>query len=473
MTMQRRLLVAGAAALTAGALAIPGASAGRPAPLAFNAPVKLTIEKSFGGYEPSITVDRFNNIYVTAHKQNHGLVVSPDSRATTQARSQSWLWWSSDGKTFKDTPGLTPLQEQNAEFGDEGDLARDDSGHIYFVDTTVTDNTFSRYVSTGNGKLALEATRPIGPFGEPVDDRPWIAAHGDKVVLYIGNEGDKATYPVAHTGEGYGNGAGPGRYTAYMSTDGGDTFDNLGVQLKDSGWCRPAADHAKGSKTFYVLCTNDGGANDVNQNAGEAPYDKGTLYSYVTTDNGKTWNRYTMGGYNAKDPWSTYPSVTVAKDGTVYALFNDHPDATACTSPVEQQALGCDGHIKSSELSLWTSKDHGKHWSKKVITKSGIIRYTWLDVAPDGTLGVAYYYRPDKKSDWYVYAATAKPGHAFHPVSAAPKLKLASRDYPSAFGDFFQIAFGPDSKLNIAVTVQNSDILAEGLNTDIYYIRQK
>ncbi|MDQ1689479.1 MAG: hypothetical protein QOK42_2454 [Frankiaceae bacterium] len=471
--MQRRLILAGAAALVAGALAVPAATAGGGSSLGFNAPVKLTIEKNFGGYEPSITVDRFNNIYVTAHKQNHGLALSPDSRATTQARSQSWLWWSSDGKNFKDTPGLTPLQEQNAEFGDEGDLARDDTGHIYFVDTTVTDNSFSRYASTGNGKLALEATRPIGPFGEPVDDRPWIAAHGDKVVLYIGNQGDKATYPAAHTGENYGNGSGPGRYTAYMSYDGGDTFDPLGIQLKDSGWCRPAADHARGSKTFYVMCTNDGGANDVNQNAGEAPYDKGLIYSYVTHDDGKTWNRFTVGSYNAADPWSTYPSLAVAKDGTIYSLFVDHK-ATACTSPVEQQATGCDGHVKGSVMSLYTSKDHGKHWAKKVITTSGIIRYSWLDVAPNGTLGIAYYYRPDTKSDWYVYAATAKPGQAFHPVNAAPKLKLASRNYPSAFGDFFQIAFGPDSKLNISVTVQNLDIAGlEGLNTDIYYIRQK
>jgi hypothetical protein len=258
-----------------------------------------------------------------------------------------------------------------------------------------------------------------------------------------------------------------------MSYDGGDSFDPLGVQLKDSGWCRPGADHAKGSKTFYVLCTNDGGANDVNQNAGEAPYDKGLIYSYVTRDDGKTWNRFTVGSYNPADPWSTYPSLAVGKDGTIYSLFVDH-QATACTSPVEQQATGCDGHVKGSVMSLYTSKDHGKHWAKKVITTRGIIRYSWLDVAPDGTLGIAYYYRPDTKSDWYVYAATAKPGQAFHPVNAAPRLKLASRNYPSAFGDFFQIAFGPDSKLNIAVTVQNNDIAnLEGLNTDIYYIRQK
>lgn len=456
--MRARLVLAPLAALGAAALTLQGAVAS-PSALSFNAPVKLTIDKYAGGYEPSITVDRFNNIFVTAHKQNHTLVVSPDSQSATKVRSQSWLWWSSDGKTFKDTPGLTPAQEQNFEFGDEGDLAADDTGHLYFVDTNVADNSFSRYAATGRGKLALEATRPIGPFGEPVDDRPWIAAHGDKVVLYIGNQGDKVSYPAGASGEGSGNGAGPGRYTTYMSYNGGDTFDPLGVTLKDSGWCRPAADHAKGSKTFYVLCTNDGGANDVNENAGDKGFEKGSLYSYVTNDNGKTWNRFTMGSYTAKDPWSTYPSVAVAKNGTVYALFVDHQSGT-----------------KISEMSLWTSKDHGRKWSKKVITTAAdgaSIRYSWLDVAPDGTIGIAYYYRPDNRTDWHVYAATAKPGATFRPVSAAPKLSLASKSNSTPFGDFFQVAFGPDSKLNIAVTVQNTDLMIEGLNTDIYYIRQK
>ena len=444
------------AALGAGAL-LPAASAGTKS-IAFEAPVKLTVNKYFGGYEPSITVDRFNNVYVTAHKQNHGLVVSPDDRAATMARSQSWLWWSSDHKTFKDTPGLTPAQEQNAEFGDEGDLAVDDTGHIYFVDTNVTDNSVSRYVSTGNGKLALEMTRPVGPFGEPVDDRPWVAAHGDKVVLYIGNEGDSGTYPAGNQGENYGNGAGPGRYTAYMSYDGASTFDPRGVTLKGSGWCRPAADHAKGSKTFYVLCGNDGGASATDQATGLSTPDAGVLYSYVTTDNGKTWNRYTMGTYHGADPWTTYPSVAVAKDGTVYALFVDHSNGT-----------------KVSTVDLYSSKDHGKKWKKQHIYTAqdgAAIRYSWLDVAPNGTLGIAYYYKA-AGTDWYVYAATAKPGQAFHPVNAAPKLPLAPKSASSAFGDFFQIAFGPDSKLNMAVTVYNSDLVEAGLNTDIYYIRQK
>jgi hypothetical protein len=468
-TVKKQLAVAAGLAAVA-ALTAP-TFAGTPTGPRFAAPVLLTTDKGTGGYEPSILVDRYNNAVVTAHKQNHNLVVSPDSRSATKLRNMSWIWYSGDHKNFSDMPGLTPLGEQNHEFGDEGDVAVDETGHVYFVDTNVTDNSFSRWKSTGNGKLALETTRPAGPFGEPVDDRPWIAAHGDGVVMYIGNQGDKVTYPAGDNG-GDGSAYGPGRYTVYMSYDHGDTFDPLGVTLADSGWCRPAADHAKGSKLLYVMCTNDGGANDVNENAGDAGFAKGTLYSYVSADDGKSWQRFSMGTYDARDPWSTYPSVTVAKDGTVYALYNDNTVSGSCDT-VTSETFGCDGNIKSSHLVLYTSKTHGRTWTKTEVTPhAGLMRYTWVDVAPDGTVGIAYYYRENTHSDWYLWAATAKPGKKFAAAKVSTK-KVASKDYSSPFGDFFQCAFGPDSKLNVAWTSQNTDLMFEGLNSDIYYARQQ
>ena len=469
----RKVFAGACCAAAAVAFVGQGSAGAAPSGPAFAAPVKLTVDKYAGGYEPSITVDRFNNVVVTAHKQNHTLVASPDARSATGVRSQSWLWTSKDGKTFTDMPGLTPLQEQNAEFGDEGDLARDETGHIYFVETNVTDNSFSRYKAAGNGQLALETTRPVGPFGEPVDDRPWIAAHGDGVVMYIGNQGDKVSYPAGTIGGGDGDAYGPGRYTVYMSYDHGDTFDPIGITLADSGWCRPAADHRAGSKLLYVLCTNDGGADDTTTNAGDPGYTQGTLWSYVSKDDGKTWSRFRMGGYDAKDKVSTYPSVTIGNDGTVYALYNHSKTKHTQVIPgAEVPETTIDDPV-DSHLHLYTSKDNGRTWTDRDVTPAkGMIRYSWVDVAPNGTLGIAYYYRPTVNSDWYVYAATAKPGKAFV-ASKVSKDKIASKDYGSAFGDFFQIAFGPDSKLNVVWTSQNSDLFAEGLNTDIYFARQK
>lgn len=451
------------AATLAAVTAVPTQAASTGKAPRFGKPVLLTTDKMFGGYEPSVIVDKFGNVVVTAHKQNHNLVISPDSRATTKIRNMSWIWYSSDSKNFSDMPGATALQEQNHEFGDEGDLAFDETGHIYFVDTNVVDNSFSRWKANGKGKLTLETTRPIGPFGQPVDDRPWIAAHGDGTVMYIGNQGDKVSYPAGQTGDG--TAYGKGRYTVYMSYDHGDSFDPLGATLNDSGWCRPAADHRKGSKLLYVLCTNDGGANDVNESAGDKGFEKGKLWSYVSGDDGRTWRRYQMGGYDATDSWSTYPSVAVAKDGTVYALYAE-------TTRKKCSGSGCDS-IVGTKLWLYTSKTMGRTWTKKDVTPiKGRMRYTWLAVAPDGTLGIAFYHRANAKQDWFLYAATAKPGQKF----AANKVttqRVASKDNTYPFGDYFFCAFGPDNKLHVVWTSMNEDLALEGLNSDIYYAKQQ
>ena len=82
--MQRlawRVMAAGAAVLAAMALAAP-ASAGRLAPGAqtqttFTAPVKVTPDLGFG-YEPGVVIDRFGNIFATAHKENWQLVAHDD-----------------------------------------------------------------------------------------------------------------------------------------------------------------------------------------------------------------------------------------------------------------------------------------------------------------------------------------------------------------------------------------------------------
>src|SRR5437899_1666163 len=174
------------------------------------------------GYEPAVVVDSYGNIFATAHKENWQLVLGPDPNSPTYSRSMSWAWTSVDGGlSFTDLPGLTSLSIEQHQFGDEGDMALDDAHHLYFVDTNVADNTITRWLVTGRGldKMKLEITRPLVPTFQPVDDRPWITAHGNGHVLYLGNEGDKVTYPL---GSGGGNGFGPGRYTVYQSYDGAE-----------------------------------------------------------------------------------------------------------------------------------------------------------------------------------------------------------------------------------------------------------
>jgi hypothetical protein len=419
------------AAVAAGALiALPGALAGGTA---FRPPVKVTPPGGHG-YEPAVYTDHFGNIYATAHKENWQLAAAPDPNSPTYARSMSWAWASSDGgASFADLPGLTPLSLEQHDFGDEGDMAVDDANHLYFVDTNVSDVTFTSWDIYGRGQYVLDQHRPLLPAGEPVDDRPWVTAHGNGQVFYFGNEGDKSTY-------------GNGRYTVYASHDGGATFDPVGQTLPDSGWCRPAADHRAGSPYVYAFCTNDAG----------------TLYSYVTANNGKTWNRYKAGTYNAADAESSWPTVEVAKDGSVWALYVDgKTDANGVTV--------------SNRLVLYHSTDHGKTWTHRDITpKTGRYEYAWLSVSPDGTkLGIGTYYRSTNAADWYVYGAvfgtTAKPT-----LTLLDPVSVEDKSCASAPGDLMSSEFNRDGTLDVVWT-RVTDPTTCGTVTvrDIYFARSR
>ncbi|MCA1833002.1 MAG: hypothetical protein ABR548_09185 [Actinomycetota bacterium] len=116
--MKRSLALLAAAVLCA---AVGGQQASASAGIAFGTPVRVTPDGG-GGYEPATVIDHFGNIFVTAHKENFELALSPDPQSPTSTRSMSWKWMSSDGgATFKEIPGL-PLNAENHQFGDEGDL---------------------------------------------------------------------------------------------------------------------------------------------------------------------------------------------------------------------------------------------------------------------------------------------------------------------------------------------------------------
>src|SRR5207253_6279569 len=201
--IKRRGLTGFAAVLAVAVTAFVGSASSHAAGAAFGSPVKVTPDLGFG-YEPSLVVDHYGNIFATAHKENWQLVLGPDANSPTYTRSMSWAWTSVDGgKTFVDIPGLTPLSIEQHQFGDEGDMAFDDANHLYFVDTNVADDTIARWTVTGLGQVSIDFTRPLIPTLQLIDDRPWVTAHGNGHVFYLGNEGDKVTYPL---GQGQGNG---------------------------------------------------------------------------------------------------------------------------------------------------------------------------------------------------------------------------------------------------------------------------
>jgi hypothetical protein len=419
-------------ALTAaGLMLLPGLAAAGATQ--FGGPVLVTPAGGHG-YEPAVYTDHYGDIFATAHKENWQLVIAPDLNSPTFTRSMSWAWASSDGgQTWPDLPGLTMLSAEQHDFGDEGDMAVDDADHLYFVDTNVGDVTFTRWSIFGLGRYSLDMHRPVLPAGEPVDDRPWVAAHGNGHVFYFGNEGDKDTY-------------GNGRYTVYQSYDGGTTFNSLGTTLPDSGWCRPATDHTAPYRYVYAFCTND----------------EGKLYAYVSSDDGLTFARHDMGTYNAADGTQSWPTGEVAPDGSLWVLYVDGK-------------TDANGDTVSNTLNLYHSTNHGQTWTRRDITPlKGRYHYSWLSVSRDGKkLGVGLYYRPDNVSDWYVYGSIFGTGAKPSLVRLDP-VAVQDKHCAAAPGDLLGSAFNPDGTLNVVWT-RNTDPTTCGTVTvrDIYFARSR
>ncbi len=482
--MRRSTFLGVAAALLLTAFVAPTDVAAPTGPT-FGTPVRLPTFKSCGGYEPGIALDKYGNIFVTAHKQNHCDAVALDPSAPDGVRAQSWLWTSIDGVNFVDMPGLANLAAapDQLDVGDEGDIALDDSNHFYFVDTKVVDDSFTRWTVNGLGTshMTQDIHRPVIPSLMPVDDRPWVIAHGATTVMYAGNEGDKDSYNVGSTAAGCagtvvapapGQPALGGRYTVFLSHDAGATFDPVGCTLPDSGWCRPAADHNTGSPYLYMFCTNDAGADDNINSPGDPGFTVGTLWSYVSADDGQTWKRYRVDSYNNDLPSGsttngdiTWPAVTVAKNGDVYALFAD-------PSSVNRVKTG-------TTLNLYRSTDHGAHWSKQNVTppNAGLIRYSWMSIAGDGhTIGVGYFTHQSLGGNWHVYAGTSPKFGATVTYSLVDPVEVApAGDF--AFGDFFEVGFDPVGRLDVVYTrcteLNPGDPTTDCLNSDVYFARSK
>jgi hypothetical protein len=297
--------------------------------------------------------------------------------------------------------------------------------------------------------------------------------------MYAGNEGDKDSYNVGSTSAGCagpvappapGQPAAGGRYSVFLSHDAGATFDPVGCTLPDSGWCRPAADHSAGSQYLYMFCTNDARADDNVNNPGDPGFTAGTLWSYVSADDGKTWKRYKAGTYNSDLPSGantsgdiTWPAVTVASNGYVYALF-------ANPTSVNQVKTG-------TILNLYRSTDHGKTWNVQNVTppNPGLIRYSWMSVAGDGhTVGIGYFTHQTVNGNWHVFAGTSPRFGSpvkytlVDPVEVAP-----TGDF--AFGDFFEVGFDSVGRLDVVYT-RCTDLVAgnattDCLNSDVYFAR--
>jgi hypothetical protein len=444
-----------AGVLTVGLAAAGPTAAGRATPqLAFGPPVLLTTDPAVGGYEPAVLADPRGGVWVVAHKSNHGDVVAPDAGSTYGVRGLSWTWWSADGRHFVE-PSAAPLgavPDGGALFyGDENAVDVDDAGHVYAVDTSLTDASITRW-SLGPAGTAPHADffRPVIPAGEAYDDRPWVAAHGNGTVLFVGNTWEQDAYP--------GDPRQPARGASivHMSYDGGQTFDPVGQPLDGSGWCRPAADHRPRSRLLYVICTtNSSAVRMVRQDLSQR-----MLLAFVSADDGRTWQRYPIAGYGADNPnTSNWPSVAVGADGVVYVGYAEQAPS------VQPRML------------VFRSGNGGRSWQRQVVAwpdstsvsvvgpaVSGVLPLASLAVSHTGAIGLAI------QDEHGMFAAVGRWGHPF----AFSRVPTGSAQQ-SANGDFTQCAFTAAGKLAVTWTAQRVTQVGPGslsLDTDVYYSQQ-
>ncbi|HVF19066.1 MAG TPA: hypothetical protein VNA14_02350 [Mycobacteriales bacterium] len=378
--MRARLPVA-VAALAVAALAAPSAAHPghdrAPRAMRFEQPSLVTPELG-GGLDPSVSVDSFGNVVVTASRDDATSVVAPDTSSTPPVRAASWRRVSVDeGKTWKSLPGL-PGGADALVPGFEADVAVDGKGAFHVVDGNRLDLSLTAYDVRGRDRITRRSAPPtIAPTAR-LDTRPFIAVHGPAGQGVVITAADPVSDPVT-IGAAPGSGFGPGRYVVYTFRDGLLTAAPTGYPLKDSFSCRPVADPRPGSTRIVIACL-DG---------------NGTLYAYVSIDDGKTFERYAVSRYVANDPNPGRPSVTIARDGTIHVLISEGVVFVGAVPT-------------ASRLRLFSSKD-GRRWSTRDVTDvPGIYRQAAISAGPDGRLGVAAYFRPNPSAKWNVVAGSMR-----------------------------------------------------------------
>ncbi|HVL33663.1 MAG TPA: sialidase family protein, partial [Actinomycetota bacterium] len=384
--------------------------------ISFAEPVKLG---TGAGYEPGIQIDSVGTIYATAHKLS---VVREEG-----TRLASYLWRSTDGgATFHNLTADIPI---TAMYALEGDLAVDGKDRLYFVDTWAADNHISRWSNRGS---KLDFVRPAVASAE-VDDRPWLAAHGDGYVYYLSNTGYGPT----------------GRLTVHRSTDGGESFDPIGHTLEKSGWGFIDAD----PNSSYVYAVY----HDQFYGTGLLGRAK-SVWVEVSPDRGATWQRvkiadYEFGADVTADHDDAYPTVSVAPDGSIWALWGD------------------DGR----KLMLAHSQDHGETWDVRDVTPfEGVFSYSWMSVAPNGDVGISFIADPaaEEVGVNYVYGMLYRPDASClqvagdeesacsGPATAFARLEPRSPGGYASQADFFQNDFAPDNRLHVTWTGRQNKITA-------------
>lgn len=144
----------------------------------FESPVELSYSHPFNEFlwggtrvsgEPVVEVGPDGTVYVSG---------------AAGVGTASPVWYSADGRSFEELE--TPAHAREWTIGAEGDLAIDDDGRVYFVDTYVGGLVVTRW----SAENQWEFTAPIAGLSPVFQDRPWLTWTGGQLLLYV-NHGDE------------------------------------------------------------------------------------------------------------------------------------------------------------------------------------------------------------------------------------------------------------------------------------------
>ncbi|MEE9150456.1 MAG: sialidase family protein [Thermoplasmata archaeon] len=358
------------------------------------------------GYEPSIASDSMGNLFYTAHKNVDREY--EDRINTWDGLLASWFFVSNDGGETWYKPG----GRWQYYLGDEGDIGVDANDWVYYVDTYLRDINIHVFSNGGDLEYSTHYKTSIG-----IDDRPWVTAHGDGIVHYLGNNAVSV---------------GGGRYWYYRSTNAGITWSQ-GDVVPGNGWLHMDADRNSG----YVYIVKEGNV--------AADQD---ITIHISDDFGASWNWNNPVYVGHRDGPSgplgegRWPVVAAGENGTVFVLWGDYEDA----------------EDNGSRVILARSTDYGQTWNTTDISPfQGVHDYPWVAAGTDGSVGVAFYSTEDlpvdENSRWYIYGGLQL--HAdeadidINFSKADPTEVYVGNDY-HALHDFFECAISPDGALHIA-----------------------
>lgn len=468
MSSSRRVLIAavvgvlGASLLPAPATSGPAAKKNSRVPkpakgIEFNKPVSLasmapirtavgTVYSLQGGQqpsdhewsgEPSIAVDRKGTVYIAG---------------TCCVGPAAPVWYSDDdGKTFREME--TPGHVREWGIGAEGDLAVDNDGRVFFIDTYIPGLMSSRWSDNGE---TWDFTMPAAGVVPGFDDRPWLAWGNETLYLYVNH--------VTHT-------------AVYRSTDGGQTWSSdAPLEWRGDSTGQPffpahlAADRKTGTLWVSGIVQEDG--EDV-------------IGSLVSKDGGATFSESVVslpqleGGFSPIFTGMT----TVDEKGTGYVAWSTW------------DKKGC--HVYYA-----ASTNNGKSWNEpvRVDTGEGCATFPWIKATDDGKLAVVWYETPTTESasegqqvlraltagstiyggldielapqdelpedaPWYLETAFVRDAADKKPSIVRGRVKTPKPLLLGPLGrelwDFFQVDIGPDNRIHIAYVEKYKDSAPE------------